>query len=163
MFLDIFSISGNFVIRAISGVILVQSPLSPWLILGIFFVALFLAVIKRRNEVTIMKDSAKNHREVLNQYSSSTLNSIILISAMMIITTYSMYAMDSITQDWRLIITVPIIVYIVFRQVHLSSITQEDSISDNIIKDKNTVIALIVYSVLAIILIYLVPAEFFAS
>jgi len=163
LFLDIFSISGNFLIRAISGVILIGSPLSPWLILGIFFVALFLAVIKRRNEVSVMADSAKNHREVLNQYTATTLNSIILISSIMVITTYSLYSMDSVTQDWRLVITVPIVVYIVFRQIHLSSISQEESVSDSILKDKSTGIAIIVYSVLTILLLYIAPSEFFMS
>jgi len=163
LFLDIFSISGNFIIRAISGVILIDSPLSPWLILGIFFVALFLAVVKRRNEMSVMKKSAENHREVLNQYTASTLNSLILITSVMVITTYSLYSMDSVTQDWRLVITVPIVVFIIFRQIHLTLISQEESVSENILKDKGTGIAIIVYAIITIFLIYFVPSEFFTS
>jgi len=163
IFLDIFSISGNFIIRAISGVVLIESPLSPWLILGILFVALFLAVIKRRSEFEIMKDTAKNHREVLNQYNKSTLNSILLISSIMIITTYSLYAMDSVAQDWRLVITVPIVVYIVFRQIHLSTINNEKNVSDNILKDKGTGLAIIVYSIMTLYLLYFAPSEFFSA
>jgi len=160
IFLDILSISGNFIIRAISGVILIQSPVSPWLILGIFFVSLFLAIIKRRHEMELLQDSAEKPRKVLNQYTMSTVNSIILITAIMIITTYSIYAMNSSTQDWRLVITVPIVVYIVFRQLHLSSINEENVLSDNILRDKSTAIAVIVYVVFTFVLLYYVPPIF---
>jgi len=163
IFLDIFSISGNFIIRAISGVVLIESLLSPWLILGILFVALFLAVIKRRSELEVLKDTAKNHREVLNQYNKSTLNSILLISSIMVITTYSLYTMDSVTQDWRLVITVPIVVYIVFRQIHLASISAEKNVSDNILKDKGTALDIIVYISMALYLLYFAPSEFFSA
>jgi len=160
IFLDIFSISGNFIIRAISGVILIQSTVSPWLILGIFFVSLFLAIIKRRHEMEFLQDSARKHRKVLNQYTMSTVNSIILITAIMIITTYSIYAMNSSIQDWRLVITVPIVVYIVFRQLHLSSISEEKVLGDNILRDKSTAIAVIVYVAFTFVLLYFVPPIF---
>ena len=163
LFLDILSISGNFILRAISGVILIESPFSPWLILGIFFIALFLAVIKRRNELTSLKDSAEKHRHVLTQYSEYTLNSIILISAVMIITTYSLYTMNSSIQDWRLVITVPIVVYVMFRQIHLSTISNEKNLSDNLLKDKGTGIAVLVYVILTIFLLYFVPSKFFVN
>jgi len=163
LFLDMLSISGNFMIRAISGVILIQSPLSPWLILGIFFVALFLAVIKRRNELVVLKDSAQQHREILGQYNKATLDSVILITSIMILTTYSLYTMDSVTQDWRLVITVPIVVYVIFRQIHLSFINQEKSISDNILKDKGIAIAVLVYVAITFYLLYFAPSELFAS
>ena len=163
LFLDIFSISGNFIIRAISGVILIGTPLSPWLILGIFFTALFLASVKRRNELILLKGLAVKHRDVLKQYSKDTLNSLVLISAVMVITTYSLYTMNSSIQDWRLVITVPIIVYIVFKQIHLSTIFDERILSDNLLKDKGTVIAVLVYIIITILLLYFTPSEFFVS
>jgi len=163
IFLDIFSISGNFIIRAISGVVLIESPLSPWLILGILFVALFLAIIKRRNELQLLTDTAENHREVLNQYNKSTLNSILLIASIMVITTYSLYTMDSVTEDWRLVITVPIVVYIVFRQIHFASISNEKNVSDNILKDKGTAVSVIAYIIITLYLLYFAPSEFFLT
>ncbi len=163
LLLDIFSISGNFIIRAISGVILIESSLSPWLILGILFIALFLASIKRRNELTLLKDSAETHREVLNQYSEYTLNSIVLISSVMVITTYSLYAMDSSIHDWRLIITVPIVVYLMFRQIHLSTTSHEKNVSDNLLKDKGTSIGILIYVIVTIFLLYFAPSHFFVN
>ena len=163
LFLDILSVSGNFIIRAISGVILIETSLSPWLILGIFFVALFLAVIKRRNEFEVMKESAQNHRDVLSKYNKSTLDSIILITSIMILTTYSLYTMDSVTQDWRLVITVPIVVYVIFRQIHLASLNQEQNISDNLLKDKGIVISFLVYTGVIIYLLYFSSSEFFTN
>lgn len=163
IFLDIFSISGNFIIRAISGVILISSVFSPWLILGIFFMALFLASVKRRNEFETMKESAKKLREVLNDYTELTLNSLILISSVLIITTYSLYTMNSVVNDWRLVITVPIVVYIVFRLIHQTMKEQEKVISDNILKDKGTAVAIVVYIGITLYLLYLVPAKYFVG
>ena len=163
LFLDILSIGGNFIIRAISGIILVDSPLSPWLILGIFFVALFLAALKRRNELIVFKELAKTHKNFLPKYNKNILNSIILITSVLILATYSLYSMNSITQDWRLINTVPIVTYVVFRQIHLSFKTQEKIVSDIIWKDKPTSIAIVAYSIITFYLLYYSPAEFFGS
>ena len=43
-YFDIFSIAGNFIIRVIAGIVLLESIFSPWAIIGIFFVALFLGI-----------------------------------------------------------------------------------------------------------------------
>jgi len=67
------------------------------------------------------------------------------------------------SNDWRLIITVPIVVYIIFRQIHLSSTSQDKIISDNIIKDKPTVIAISVYAAITFYLIYYAPSELFVN
>lgn len=125
--------------------------------------ALFLAAIKRRNEFEVMKESAQNHRDILRQYNKSTLDSIILITSIMILTTYSLYTMDSVTQDWRLVITVPIVVYVIFRQIHLASINQEQNISDNLLKDKGIVISFLVYTGVIIYLLYFSSSEFFTN
>ena len=37
VFLDVFVIGINFVIRAVSGIVLINASISPWIILGVFF------------------------------------------------------------------------------------------------------------------------------
>ena len=52
-FVDILIISINFVIRASSGNAAIQiGSISPWLIVGVFFMALFLAVGKRYGDIS---------------------------------------------------------------------------------------------------------------
>ena len=57
-YLDLLSISGNFVIRVLTGMVLLQVPVSPWLIFGVFLVALFLGLMKRKSEIIVMKENS---------------------------------------------------------------------------------------------------------
>src|SRR3989338_10440056 len=67
-FADLISISTNFVIRAVSGSVLINLDISPWLILCTFFLALFLGSAKRHSEVLLLKNNAEQHRPVLKYY-----------------------------------------------------------------------------------------------
>jgi len=161
IFLDVLSISGNYIIRALSGVILIQSKISPWLVLGVFFVALFLAFLKRKHELNTLKELADKHRSSLKNYDVSILDAGLTTSTSMIIITYSLYAMNSVTNDWRLIITVPIIVYILFRQIYLVKNGKIKSVSESVIEDKSILVALFVYGIITTVLLYSFPLGYF--
>lgn len=161
IFLDAFSIAANFIIRAISGIILIGSKLSPWLILGIFFVALFLGYTKRKAEVESLNEDASIHRKVLKEYTSFSINSVVVISAMMIIMTYSLYAIDGQSHDWRLVLTVPMIVFVIFRQLHLVSIKDTIAQTNEVFRDKQSGIGILVFFIVTIYLMYFAPAQFF--
>jgi len=163
IFVDILSISGNFIIRALAGVILIKASISPWLVLGIFFIALFIAFLKRKQEMMILKEYAEKARSSFKDYSIDIINSGIMISTTMVLITYSLYAMNSVTEDWRLIITVPIVVYLAFRQIYLVEKIGKNTISDLIIEDKPTVVGIISYVLITFILLYFIPQEFFNS
>ena len=163
IFIDSFAIGINFILRALSGIILLQTSLSPWIILGVFFVALFLAFIKRKAELMSLSDVAGKHRETLKEYSEFSLNVATIISGIMIITTYSLYAINGPNNDWRLIITVPFIIFVILRQIHLSNIKGEIKRSSEIIKDKQSLFILVIYGIITFVLIYLGPTELFNS
>lgn len=161
--LDIFSIAGNFIIRVIAGIVLLESIFSPWAIIGIFFVALFLGFTKRKAELEFLKDASKDTRKVLNQYASFSLTSVIIVSAIMIIITYSLYAIDGPNDDWRLILTVPLVVFVIFRQLRVLSIDPMVAQKNEIFKDWQSAMAIIAFIGLLLYLIYLAPSEFFSS
>ena len=163
IFVDVLSISGNFIIRALAGVILIQVAVSPWLVLGVFFVALFLAFLKRKQEAGILGEEIKKIRSSFKEYNLEIIKSGIIISTTMVIITYALYAMNSVTQDWRLIITVPIVVFLVFRQIYLADKIGNETYSDLLISDRPTIIGIITYIVITTILIYFIPNDFFMS
>lgn len=163
LFLDAFAIGINFIIRAISGIILLHTPLSPWIILGVFFVALFLAFIKRKAELITLEENAHEHRLTLKDYSLFSLNTALTISAIMIIVTYSLYAIHGPNGDWRLILTVPFIIFIILRQIHLSSVNDRIVQTNEIFMDKHSLVALVVFSIFTIILLYMGHSEIFAG
>jgi 4-hydroxybenzoate polyprenyltransferase len=76
---DVLAISIGFVLRAVGGVALLRDPveLSPWLLLCTFFLALFLAVGKRRHERVLLQDQAEHHRKTLAEYPPELVDQLI--------------------------------------------------------------------------------------
>ena len=53
--LDVMSIASGFVIRAVAGGVVIGVPVSPWLIICTFLLALFLGFSKRRHELVLLE------------------------------------------------------------------------------------------------------------
>ncbi len=84
-----------------------------------FFAALFLALAKRRAEMLALDDGAGEHRAVLGEYTEATLTAY--TSAVIAATTisYGLYVVDSAEAFPLLPLTVPFVVFAVFRYHHL--------------------------------------------
>lgn len=148
--LDIIIIAINFVIRAISGALIIKVFISPWLILCPFFLALFLAAGKRDSDMRFLK--SYEHKKVLEEYNKEILDGILIISATILIIAYSLYALS---RNSVLLITVPIATYLILRYYML--ITKGSNIARNpekIIYDKQTIIGIILFLILLIIIFY---------
>ena len=154
-YVDLLSISLNFVIRVLAGMLLLQVGISPWLIFGVFLVAFFLGLMKRKSEIIILKDAAALHRKSLSKYSIKKLNYSLLIVSVLVIVTYSLYSItNDPTNDNRLIFTIPIVAIIIFRQYYLSEKSVSVKKFNEVINDKITVLAIIMYIITTILLLY---------
>lgn len=128
---DVISISISFIIRAIAGVVALNTlglelTISPWLLVVTFFLSLFLGLCKRRHEFTTMREAGK-HRRTLDAYSLELLNQLINMAATATILAYSIYSIwpDTVQHFGtdRLVYTIPIVVvgltrymFLVFRR-----------------------------------------------
>ena len=154
-YVDLLSISLNFVIRVLAGMLLLQVGISPWLVFGVFLVAFFLGLMKRKSEIIILKDAAALHRKSLSKYSIKKLNYSLLILSVLVIVTYSLYSItNDPTNDNRLIFTIPIVAIIIFRQYYLSEKSVSVKKFNEVINDKITVLAIIMYIITTILLLY---------
>ena len=154
-FVDLLSVSINFIIRVFFGMILLDVPISPWLIFGVFLVAFFLGLMKRKSEIIILKDTAALHRKSLSKYSIKKLNYSLLILSVLVIVTYSLYSItNDPTNDNRLIFTIPIVAIIIFRQYYLSEKSVSVKKFNEVINDKITLLAIIMYIITTILLLY---------
>ena len=154
-YVDLLSISLNFVIRVLAGMLLLQVGISPWLIFGVFLVAFFLGLMKRKSEIIILKDTAALHRKSLSKYSIKKLNYSLLIVSVLVIVTYSIYSItNDPTNDNRLIFTIPIVAIIIFRQYYLSEKSVSVKKFNEVINDKITLFAIIMYIITTILLLY---------
>ena len=154
-YVDLLSISLNFVIRVLAGMLLLQVGISPWLVFGVFLVAFFLGLMKRKSEIIILKDAAALHRKSLSKYSIKKLNYSLLIVSVLVIVTYSIYSItNDPTNDNRLIFTIPIVAIIIFRQYYLSEKSVSVKKFNEVINDKITLLAIIMYIITTILLLY---------
>ena len=154
-YVDLLSISLNFVIRVLAGMLLLQVGISPWLVFGVFLVAFFLGLMKRKSEIIILKDTAALHRKSLSKYSIKKLNYSLLILSVLVIVTYSIYSItNDPTNDNRLIFTIPIVAIIIFRQYYLSEKSVSVKKFNEVINDKITLFAIIMYIITTILLLY---------
>jgi 4-hydroxybenzoate polyprenyltransferase len=67
--LDLFCIASGFLLRAIAGAAAAGLPPSPWFLLTVGLLALFLAIEKRKAELRITRHRGVSTRKVLERYS----------------------------------------------------------------------------------------------
>ena len=163
--LDVFLIAINFVLRAISGVFLIGVDLSPWLVMGIFFVALLLGFTKRQNEIHLLKDEAFKHKKVLGQYTEKLLHYAIGQASAASILAYSIYSINGPGNigDWRLVLTIPVVFFILVSYVNniINAKYPSKELEGQILADKKLSVSLFVYVIMVIILIYFLPSSLF--
>jgi len=131
--IDVFIIATGFVLRAIAGVELLRPvahsiTISPWLLVCTFFGALFLALAKRRREITNAGAVAMGQREVLAHYTSDFLDGMLLISAASSLMGYALYTIWPATvakfHTEALLYTVPFVAYGIFRYLYLVKLSE---------------------------------------
>ena len=121
--LDVLVLASGFVLRILAGATALSLMPSPWLILCGVTISLFLGFTKRRAEVVLLKERAKEHRRVLAQYSKAYLDQAISIATAACVVGYVLYTVDERTIDLvgsrAMILTVPFVIYGIFRYMYL--------------------------------------------
>jgi 4-hydroxybenzoate polyprenyltransferase len=107
--LDIFTIAMGFMLRVYAGAVAVLVPLSDWMFITTLCLALYLAAIKRRQELS---QSGADGRKVLKRYSVVLMDRYAEMSAIGALVFYSMFVMSAKPQ---LVITVPLVLFGLFR------------------------------------------------
>ncbi len=123
IFADILIIATLFVLRAISGAVLISVVISPWLILCPFFLSVFLSVGKRHGDVALLGEKAGLTREVLRGYTHDITSSLMIISTTLLIMSYALYSF--LSGHEFLLVTLPFALFVVFRYYYLISVGSE--------------------------------------
>lgn len=92
--IDVLIIAIGFVIRIHAGAVLANVPLSMWLILMVFLLALFMALGKRRDDVLLQMSSGIEMRKAIDGYNKEFLNVSITIVSSVILVCYLMYCIS---------------------------------------------------------------------
>ena len=168
--LDVISIALGFVLRAVSGAVLVEVAISPWLVLCTFTLCLFMGFGKRRCELSALGgdngNDAVKHRRTLAEYTPELLNHMTTVTAGIAIMSFLLYAVDARTVaqfgggelgrfgSLCLLSTLPIVVYAIFRFAVLVEHDRVDGPTDVMARDLPFQIAIALWGVCAVLIVY---------
>ena len=133
-FIDISVLSTGYLWRALSGVVIINEYISAWLFLAIFEIAMFLSIAKRKGDLMLLgKDKAVEHKKVYDQYSLKLLEEFHVMIASSLFMTYSLYLILKFNlfeptinlQEYIVIFTIPISLYLIMRYMYLTSAKPE--------------------------------------
>ena len=121
--LDVMSIAAGFVIRAVAGGVIIAVPVSPWLIICTFLLALFLGFSKRRHELILLEARATDHRPSLKEYSPYFLDQMIAVVTASTVVAYAIYTVSPEVREKlgtdKLYLTIPFVLFGIFRYLYL--------------------------------------------
>jgi 4-hydroxybenzoate polyprenyltransferase len=158
--LDVFFISFGFMLRVIGGAAAIQVSLSSWMILTTIFISLFLAISKRRAELSqIEQDNLDKQRKVLNYYGIDFTDQMNTIAATGTIICYALYTVSekavSTFHTENLIYTTPFVIYGIFRYLYLiHKKNLGDSPTQIVTKDIPIMLNTIIWLIVSVIIIY---------
>jgi len=111
---DVICIALGFVLRVMLGVYAVGARPTPWIVLCMFFLALFLGFAKRKSELASVGTASGRTRPVLSKYGASYLDTLLTMSSTMAILCYATFTVAS-NKNPSLVVTVVPVVYCVYR------------------------------------------------
>jgi 4-hydroxybenzoate polyprenyltransferase len=152
--LDVMTIAGLFVLRVLAGAVAVDADASAFLLLCTGMVALFLGFTKRRQEATSELHSGTQSRPVLEHYSIPFLDQMVAMVTAATVMSYAIYAVNSPLIGSKMLITLPPVIYGIFRYLYLIYDRKDTRSTDAILlEDYGMIGAAVVWVSSAVILL----------
>jgi len=159
---DVMTIATGFVLRAVAGAVVVDVPISHWLLVLTVMLALFIGFSKRRHELVLLGGDAAGHRENLGRYSATLLDQLIAITAAGTLIAYAIYSISAETIEnvgsGQLGLTLLFPAYGIFRYLYL--VYQKDgggSPSEALLNDRPLLLCVGLWGLAVIVIIYAGP------
>ena len=165
--LDIMILAAGFVLRIKAGSVISYVPLSEWIIIMVFLLAVFMAVGKRRDDVLLKLSSGADMRKSIKGYNLEFLNILLAFVCAVIVVAYLMYTMSPITiantGSSRLYYTCIFVLAGIMRYLQIIYISTDSGSPTKILyKDRFIQITLFLWVVSYIVLLYIKNANIFA-
>ena len=160
--LDVLAIAIGFVLRAVAGAVVIVVPISHWLLVDMILLALFLALSKRRHELTLLADGASEHRPILGEYSAYLLDQMISVVTASTLVAYIFYCISPETiQKFGtdlLGLTIPFPLYGIFRYLYLVHRREGGgSPSQMLLNDRPLLVCVALWVLAVVTIVYLKP------
>lgn len=153
---DVMAIAGCFLLRVIAGAVAIGVEASEWLLVCTGMVSLFLGFTKRRQEALLEAEAQFGARPVLEHYSIPFLDQMVSLVTAGTVISYTIYATESPIAGDRMLLTVPMVVYGVFRYLYLIYHREDHrSTARMVTADPGIAAAAIAWAVAAALVVYL--------
>ena len=158
--LDLFIIALGFLLRVIAGGVLTSVPLSQWLCIMVFLLALFLALAKRRDDVLIFMESGQHTRDSVKHYNLEFLGSCLTLISAIIMMSYIMYTVSPDVKERLgseyLYITAIFVIAGMMRYLQITMVEKKSgSPTDVLYKDKFIRVTILGWIVTFYVILYL--------
>lgn len=176
---DVIIIAFGYLIRVYAGAFVISAHMDVWFLLTVISASLFLAVGKRRGEMTLMmaRGNASTTRETLKRYTEKLLDIYTAMFATATWITYSLFTFNHprivpdgralsfiselpktlISEKWMMI-TIPFVVYGIMRYLQLIYEKDEGESPERVLlSDKPLIITVGLWVVVLIGVLYYVP------
>lgn len=160
---DVLAITAGFVLRVVAGVVVIEvANFSPWLYVCTGLLALFLAVSKRRQELILLgEDKAGAVRRIYKSYNLAFLDEMlraVMTSTLIAYTLYTIETPSPLLGNYIGLLTVPFVMYGLFRYQYLIYVKDETSPPDEVLlKDRPLQIDIGLFALTFIVILYIVP------
>ena len=174
--LDVITIATGYILRVYAGAVVIDAHMNVWFLLTVISLSLFLAVGKRKSEMTLLRGSGNTAavRETLKRYTEELLN---IYTAMFATASWLSYALFTFNQPriefegkvltflsllpktflsekW-LMATIPLVVYGVMRYMQLIYEKNEGESPERILlSDKPLIVTVVLWGVMVLGLLY---------
>lgn len=176
--IDILTLAGGYILRVYAGEVLTSSHISAWLVLTTISISLFLAIGKRRSELTLLAQQTKEQititRKTLSHYSEKLLDVYLSIFATSTFLSYSLFTflvnpkglqlsnafiaddvLGSYLQKKWLMLTIIPVVYGLMRYLQRIYEKHEGESPERVLfSDRPLLISVIIWTLLTIFIIY---------
>lgn len=157
--LDVLTIAMGFVLRIAAGVVVIEvERFSPWLYVFGGFLALFMALGKRRAELVLLGDGAGSHRAILDDYNLDLIDRLQGIVTTSAVVAYSLYTFlaEGLPENHAMMLTIPFVLYGIFRYLYLIHIREEGGAPEEILlRDTPLQITLVLYAAVVFVALYI--------
>jgi len=155
---DVFIIASGFVLRVLAGSAAASVRPSHWLLLCTFFLALFLALSKRRGELS---NFGSVGRASLRDVPVTLVESFENVTLGTTIVCYALYTVAPETIAWfgtdGLLVTVPVVVFGLFRWRLLETRGKGEDTTADLLTDPGLLLTVLVWAAACAAVIYLAP------
>ncbi|MFT3980394.1 MAG: decaprenyl-phosphate phosphoribosyltransferase [Ferruginibacter sp.] len=157
--LDIFIIAIGFVLRIKGGSVISLIPLSEWIVIMVFLLALFLAFAKRRDDVLLKLSSGDDMRKAVKGYNLDFINNALSLICAVIVVAYFMYTTSPATmerlQTYRLYYTCLFVMAGIFRYLQLVFVQQDSQSPTKILyKDRFIQVTILLWILSFYVILY---------